>query len=132
MKFLVIVVCSLFYLILRIKGNIHMLQQNFYNENNRYIKWGIKKFSNIFKYVDFLMVTINIINIFLKNDILLYFNIFYLIIYIWFKNKVKRSYFKLPLKMTSRVKRLCFTNALIYVIVVILGMNYLLLFQSIL
>ena len=32
------------------KHNLHMLQQNFYNENNRYIKWGMKN-TDILKYL---------------------------------------------------------------------------------
>ena len=40
---------SFIYLFKISKKNIHMLQQNFYNENNRYIKWGFKDISRIFK-----------------------------------------------------------------------------------
>ena len=31
------------------KRALHMLQQNLYNENNRYIKWVIKKKNNLFQ-----------------------------------------------------------------------------------
>ena len=70
MKFLFIVVCSFLYLYLRLKRNIHMLQQNFYNENNRYLKWGIKKFSNIFNFSNLIFLILNFINLFLHKAVL--------------------------------------------------------------
>ena len=41
----------LLYIIIISKKNLHILQQHFYNENNRYIKWGIKKWNEVFKTV---------------------------------------------------------------------------------
>lgn len=114
MEFLFIVVCSFLYLYLRLKKNIHMLQQNFYNENNRYLKWGIKKFTNVFNIIDFLMLIINLINLLLKSDILILLNVIYLFIYLMEFKREKNSYSKLPLKITSRVKRLFITNIVIF------------------
>ena len=37
-KLLLLIVMSIL-VILKTKRNLHMLQQNLYNENNRYIKW---------------------------------------------------------------------------------------------
>ena len=44
MKILIILIVLVFYFLLSIKTrkSIHMLQQNLYNENNRYLKWVIK------------------------------------------------------------------------------------------
>lgn len=110
-----IVICSFFYLWFRIKKNIHMLQQNFYNENNRYLKWGIKKLFNMFNFVDIIAMLINLINLFLKNEYLILFNFIYIILYFIERERNKKIYSKLPLKITSRVKRIFFTNVLIYV-----------------
>ena len=35
------------YIFLRTKKSLHMLQQNLYDENRRYIKWMIKNISKI-------------------------------------------------------------------------------------
>ena len=46
--FIFVLLITFLYLLFKTKNNLHMFQQNFYNENNRYLKWGIKKFTNIF------------------------------------------------------------------------------------
>ena len=120
MKFLIIVFCSLFYLLLLTKKNIHMLQQNFYNENNRYLKWGIKKISNILDLNSLLLLLLNFINLFFQNNIILFLNILYLGLYLYEKKKQKNTFYKLPLKFTSRVKRLYFTNIIIYLLLIII------------
>ena len=50
------IVCSFLYLLLRFKKNLHILQQNFYNENNRYIKWGNKNILSVFKLDIFILL----------------------------------------------------------------------------
>ena len=35
-------------IIIKSKKSLHMLQQNLYNENNRYIKWVVNNSSNFF------------------------------------------------------------------------------------
>ena len=37
-----LIIAIVFLLFFKTKRNLHMLQQNLYNENNRYIKWLIK------------------------------------------------------------------------------------------
>ena len=39
-------------IIIKSKKNLHMLQQNLYNENNRYIKWLVRNKKRIFNYYD--------------------------------------------------------------------------------
>lgn len=120
MKIIIIILLSLFYLLLELRKNIHMLQQNFYNENNRYLKWGIKKFTNIFDIKSILILIINFINIFIQKDILLYLNIIYIGLYLYENKKQKNTFYKIPLKITSRVKRLYTTNLIIYLLLTVL------------
>ena len=35
-------------IIIKSKKSLHMLQQNLYNENNRYVKWVVNNSSNLF------------------------------------------------------------------------------------
>ncbi|MBQ2872910.1 MAG: UDP-N-acetylmuramoyl-tripeptide--D-alanyl-D-alanine ligase [Bacilli bacterium] len=114
MKIIIIILSSLFYLMLELKKNIHMLQQNFYNENNRYLKWGIKNISNILDYKSILILILNLINLFFQKEILLYVNILYLGLYLCEKKREKNTYYKIPLKCTKRVKRLYITNIILY------------------
>ena len=120
MKLLIIVLFSLPYLLFQLKNNIHMLQQNFYNENNRYLKWGIKKISNIIDFNNILFLILNFINLFIEKDILIYINILYLGLCLYYQIKNKNNFYKLPLKVTSRVKRLYITNILIYLLMIII------------
>ena len=78
-----------------------MLQQNFYNENNRYMKWGYKNFNQVIK-LDVVVCVINLINLFFKNNILCYSFLLYLVFYIIENNKLKKETVKIPLKVTNR------------------------------
>ena len=60
MKSILYLLPFLLYIIIISKKNLHILQQHFYNENNRYIKWGIKKWNEVFKIQDIIMLIIKI------------------------------------------------------------------------
>ena len=103
---------SLLYIIIGSKKNLHILQQNFYNENNRYIKWGNKNLNNVFK-LDIIILLVNILNIFIKNKYILVINICYILLYFIEKNNINKEQVKIPLKVTSRVKRMIVTNIIL-------------------
>ena len=109
---------SCLYLIIRSKKNLHILQQNFYNENNRYIKWGSKNIKQVFK-LDIIIFLISLLNLIIKNDILSYINIIYIFLFIKEYSLNKKSQVKIPLKITSRIKRLVVTITIIYLLPVI-------------
>ena len=109
------ILLSIMYIFIRSKKNLHVLQQNFYNENNRYIKWGNKNINQVFK-LDLLILIINLLNIFIKSKILYFISILYIILFIKEYNINKKSQVKIPLKITSRIKRLIFTITIIYLI----------------
>ena len=106
---------SLLYIIIRSKKNLHILQQNFYNENNRYIKWGNKNLNNVFK-LDIIILLVNILNIFIKNKYIVVINICYILLYFIEKNNINKEQVKIPLKVTSRVKRMVVTNIILCLI----------------
>lgn len=116
---LINILFSSFYLVLRFKKNLHVLQQNFYNENNRYIKWGNKNLLSVFKY-DLIILVLNIINMFIDSKILLFINILYLVLFFIERNNINKEQVKIPLKVTSRVKRMIVTNIILYLIPIII------------
>lgn len=113
------ILVSLIYIIIRTKKNLHILQQNFYNENNRYIKWGNKNIDKIFKLDSFILI-VNIINLYIKNNILIYINILFILLFILENNSIKKEQVKIPLKITSRIKRMIITIILLYLIPLII------------
>ncbi len=98
------------------KHNLHILQQNFYNENNRYIKWGLKNIKEVINIYDVLILIVNILNIFIKNKYLILINIVYMILFIYKNNYLKKEQVKIPLKVTSRIKRLSITIIVLYLL----------------
>ena len=70
-------------IIIKSKKNLHMLQQNLYNENNRYIKWVLNNSKNFITLELACLFLIAIANCFLatKNTIALIINIIVAILY---------------------------------------------------
>lgn len=115
--------CYIFVLIFNvIKGKkaMHMLQQNLYNENNRYIKWVDKNLKTAFLHLDIITAILFGIAMVLHNQysnmiiligLLLYIVDAYLII-----QKGKQEQVKKPLVITARVKRLMITTFILFVL----------------
>ncbi len=107
------------YVIYRSVEAMHMLQQNLYNENNRYMKWIKKNYKRVFTIIDFLPIVLFLLLYFIDDkgilDLVLIGSMFiYLfgIILEYRRNKDNQN--KLPLKATGRIKRLFVTYMLIY------------------
>ena len=122
--YLIIILIAVVYLIFRTKINLHMLQQNVYNENNRYIRWLIKnkKVLNL----DILAIIMFFIgNLFNEKIIALLVGLFYIIMIGVILTNIKNEQVKLPLKYTFRIIRLIITISLLYIIpIIILIINY--------
>ncbi|MBQ3021018.1 MAG: UDP-N-acetylmuramoyl-tripeptide--D-alanyl-D-alanine ligase [Bacilli bacterium] len=127
---ILIVFLTMFYIVVRTKKNLHILQQNFYNENNRYIKWGNKNINSVFK-IDILFIILNIINLYLKSKGLLFFCILYVFLFLLEFNRLKNEQVKIPLKITSRIKRLIITIIIIYLLPIIYLFNNIYIFSLI-
>ena len=109
-------------IIIKSKKNLHMLQQNLYNENNRYIKWVLNNSKNFITIELACLFLVALANCFLatKNTIALIINIIAAILYIVFIAKfykdMKNEQVKKPLVVTARVKRLIGTETVLYLI----------------
>lgn len=109
---------------------LHMLQENLYNENNRYLKWIWK---NKFDFIslDILVVGICLIGIFVTYDLelinksLMIIMIIFLLIIGYLHNKRNiNDQNKKKLVITARIKRLILTASIIHLIpVVFLAFN---------
>jgi len=111
------------YLIVKGKKALHMLQQNLYNENNRYIKWMKGNLEVVFLNLDFISAVLFIVAAILNNktsDILIIVAlVVYLIDAIRIINKRKNEQVKKPLVITARVKRLIVMISILYLIPVV-------------
>ena len=113
------------------KISLHMLQQNLYNENNRYLKWVVKNYQN---FISFEIVAIIISAIlafvalgieYISTVILIVLIAIYLYVAYKTRYNIKNSQQKKPLVVTKRVKRLIFTTTVLYLIpVVLLFLNF--------
>ncbi len=104
------------------KRFIHMLQQNLYNENNRYVKWLIKN-KMIFIDLDIIVVIIAIIGYLdvLKNELIvkIILGVFILILLltgIKWRKIIRTDQNKKKLVITARVKRLLLTITILYLL----------------
>lgn len=107
------------YILQKTRSSFHSLQQNFYNENNRYLKWIFNNIGNVICWYDILFLVLTIV-LYFVNFKYLYFIITILVIgmnIIYYFSK-KKEQVKLPLKYTSRIKRLYFTFIVIHLFII--------------
>ena len=107
------------YVIYRSMEAMHMLQQNLYNENNRYLKWVKKNYQRAFTLIDFLPIILFLLVYVIEDahilDLVLIGSMFIYIFGIILEYKRNQSnQNKLPLKATGRIKRLFTAHILIY------------------
>ena len=109
-------------IIIKSKKNLHMLQQNLYNENNRYLKWVLNNSSNFvtIEFISLVMVSLSCCFLTVNKNISFIINIIAIIIYLIFIIKYykerKEEQVKLPLVVTARIKRLIVTETILYLI----------------
>ena len=115
----------LFINIYKSKRHLHMMQQNLYNENNRYIRWILKN-NKSFLSIELLTILISIITILIKIDtnILLMFTILiisivFLVSGLSWRRLIKTDQNKKKLVITARVKRLIFTIFILYLVPIV-------------
>ncbi len=112
-------------IIIQSKKSLHMLQQNLYNENNRYLKWIVKN-SKSFLNIQIVGIFISLIGFleFYNNKNISYLLVIILMICfiyeIYYLNKISMTeQVKKPLVITKRVKRLIITTSILYFIPII-------------
>ena len=118
--FILTLLSMVIYIILDLKKSFHMLQQNWYNDGNRYLKWINNNSKFVFLWWDYLYVLIILVGLFINNNILsIIMIVYYLIISIVLYNRYKHEQVKKPLAFTSRIKRMCVTILIIYCIPIV-------------
>jgi len=109
--------------IIKNKRSIHMLQQNLYNENNRYVKWMIKHYKSVFISLDFLSMIIIIIAYLLNNNLseilVIIAIIFYFLDTARILNNKKTERIKKELVITKRVRRLILTFTILLLLPIV-------------
>lgn len=124
------------YLIFRTKKSLHMLQQNLYDDDFRYVKWMKKNFSKIMLSFDLVQVLLIFFILYVKKGIIIsiLFGIVYLLLFIRSFGLSYKEVVKKPLVVTPRVKRLIFTILLIYGLAIYFGfkldINYYIILSS--
>lgn len=115
--FLISLIPYLIFSVFKTKRSFHMLQQNYYDLDNRYFKWILSNIPKIAFESDILFVLL-ICTLFFDTGVMIgAFIILYGIIFISYRKKKVLD--KKPLVITSRIKRLSFTMFLIYFIMII-------------
>jgi len=114
--FLISLLPIFLFLIIRTKKSFHMLQQNWYNDGNRYLKWILKNPYKVFLEVDLFFI-IFIVGLFIDNKLLMiFYSVFYIICFYLYQKRNKKEQVKKPLVFTKRVRRLSITTFLLYLI----------------
>lgn len=117
-----LLLCVVFCLIFKSKRYLHMLQQNLYNENNRYLKWVFRN-SKQFLDLDLIAFMITLIGLFVAYDLerlsmllILFIGVLLLVLgYLW-RSRLLQDQNKKPLVITKRVRRLIITTSILYLI----------------
>lgn len=113
------------YFILKASKAIQMLQQNYYDEDNRYFKWIIANPHKALLEVDMFFIAF-IVFLFLSfNTSAFIFGIFYFITTCLYVKKMNNDQKKKPLALTARVKRL-FTMLLVLMLIptIVMTINF--------
>lgn len=107
-------------LIYDLKKALHMAQQNLYNDDHRFLKWTLKDmktFKTPLKCSLVVLITYLVLIIFkLEASVItsIYFFVVCLIILLIEIKENKNADTKIKLKVTARVKRLIFTNVILF------------------
>lgn len=118
-QFIVSLLMALIYMYMKSKKAFHMLQQNWYNEGNRYLKWIFANKKKVFLTLDLLFV-IFIIGLWANFKFTMsLFIIFYMIVALIYMRNKRSEQVKKPLVFTSRVKRLCVTTIILYILPIV-------------
>ena len=120
--YLISLIPLLFYLFFKTKYAFWMLQQNWYNDGNRYLKWLKNNFKVCFLSSDLFFVVM-LAGLFLKPYITMALFVFLCLIFIiLYRRKRNQDQKKIPLAFTSRIKRLTFTFVLIYLVLITINL----------
>ncbi len=122
---IIFLISLLFINIYKTKRNLHMMQQNLYNENNRYVKWQLKNYKQ-FITIEVFTIVVSIVSIFIKfnSEILvilplIVISIIFILEGLRYRKFILTDQNKKKLVITSRIKRLIFTITILYLIPIV-------------
>ena len=106
----IVIFLIIFYAVtIKSRKSLHMLQQNLYNENNRYLKWLHQNRNQALKHYDLIGLVLSIFSLFTGNILSKILLLISAAIYLFDTEVIKYSIMvekaKKPLVKTSRVKR---------------------------
>lgn len=106
----------LFYIFMRTKKALHMLQQNLYDADFRYLKWIKNNFNKIMLSFELSQVFLMFLILYIEKGIIIpiMFTTIYVLLFIYNFGKNHGEVIKKPLVITSRIKRLLITIFIIY------------------
>ena len=119
----------LIYIFYKSRTSLYMLQQNLYNENDRYLRWIKRNIERSFNPIDFIPFLLSIF-IFLTRESFVMELIYWSITLLYIKridvenNKNMNNQNKIKFNVTSRIKRLYFTEFIIIGLLIILLIIY--------
>lgn len=114
--FIISLIIIFIYIWIKSKKALHMLQQNWYDDDHRYLKWIVKNKNRVFIDVDSFFIFF-LCFLFIDSKIQIILATFFYLINIFFAKKLyKKEQIKLSLSYTKRVRRLIFTLFILYFI----------------
>ena len=117
--FILSLIPALIYNLFKMKKSFHMLQQNWYNTDQRYFKWLLKNPYKVLLQPDMFFIMF-IAGLFLDSKLLMiFYALFYIITTIIYKKELKKEQNKKPLAFTKRVRRLLVTTNILYLILIL-------------
>ena len=122
-KFIVSFIMILVYHLLKTKRSFQMLQQNWYNDGNRYIKWIFKNIGKVFLNWDIIILPIVFVLYLINTDLkwtIVCVIALYTVLSLRLIHKNKKVVTKLKLNITARVKRLYVTNILLHILPIVI------------
>ncbi len=128
-RLIIAMVLVFIYAMFKMKRSLHMLQQNLYNENNRYLRWVKKNIKEVFLNLDMFGILFTFclewsIATYLSYYFLAILVILYIVCIYNIKKNERLDQNKKPLVITSRVKRLIVTTVILYLIPCVLGLIF--------
>lgn len=124
MKFIVTCLPILVYVYMKTTKSFQMLQQNWYNDGNRYLKWINKNLKKVFCNLDIFILLIGIFLVIKIDSIVLMIIVIAFYTALSLKTLHNKESVKLKLNVTKRVKRLFITELIIYVLPIVLFSIY--------
>lgn len=122
--FIITFILWLILICIKSKKSLHMLQQNLYNSEHRYLKWIKNNFKKVFLNIDVILLISFIFLVISKIDIIstIVFDLLILVCIIKYKNDQteEKKHEKKPLVYTKRIYRLIVTISILLLIPIIL------------